>query len=74
MEPMDLTRNGINIRDADVIFALSRTNGAWLEETGQGAEEGTLKLTELLRAFPDRDFYVFEQQKGGQATLRKLVP
>jgi hypothetical protein len=73
MEPMDLARNGINVRDADVIFALSRTNGAWLEETGQEAEEGSLKLTKLLQAFPDRNFYVFEQQKGGQPMLRKLV-
>ena len=73
MEPMDLTRNGINVRDADVIFALGRTNGAWLEETGQETDEGSLNLTALLQAFPDRSFYVFEQAEGGKATLRKLV-
>jgi hypothetical protein len=73
MEPMDLTRNGISVRDADVIFALSRTNQAWLEETGQGADEADLDLTALLQAFPDRDFYVFEQQSEGQATLHRLA-
>lgn len=72
MEPMDLTRNGINVRDADVIFALSRTNGAWLEETGQDTDEESLNLIELLQAFPDRNFYAFERQESGQATLRKL--
>jgi hypothetical protein len=72
MEPMDLTRNGINVRDADVIFALSRSNPVWLNESGQAKNGRDLNLAELLQAFPDRNFYVFEQ-KGDQATLRKLA-
>ena len=73
MVPMDLTRNGINIRDADIIFALSKTYSTWLRATGQGTEGGALDLAELMQAFPDRSFYVFEQQKDGQAMLRKLT-
>jgi hypothetical protein len=70
MDAMDLTRNGINVRDANVIFALSRPNPAWLRETGQEVEERD--LADLWQAFPDRKFYVFEQ-KGDQPILRKLA-
>ena len=71
---MDLTRNGINPRDADVIFALDRSNPAWLYATGHEAAEGDLKSQELIDTFPNRNFYVYEQSSTtGQAILRKLA-
>jgi hypothetical protein len=72
MAPLDLTRNGINVRDANVIYALSRSYSGWLLQTGQEADDSDLNLAELFAAFPDRDFYAFEEY-GGQPTLRKLA-
>ena len=74
MLEMDLTRNGINVRDADVIFALGRSDPAWRYATGQEPMEIDLKLAKLIQAFPGRDFYVFEKSGAAeQATLHKLA-
>jgi len=70
---MDLTRNGINPIEADVIYAIDKPDSWWLYATGHDHEAAksdqksseelvhAKSLEELVHAFPDRTFYEFTQ-------------
>ena len=72
--PLDLTRNGIDPVEAEVIFAVNQFDQGWYYATGREAPKGDMSLEELIHAFPDRAFYVFEQSGGkGPAQLHRLA-